>query len=203
LSRLEKGNSVFIFFGPGNGFDRYFHFLQLARVSNKNIYAEKIFYENDGSIAYRLYRVSKSDKVISPKDEYFESVPSGRWKGEYFPNKTLSSPPVRVRDDGDGFINFNWGGGSPVPGCGVGSDNFSVRWTRKIYFNSSTYHFTVTSDDGFRLFVDNRLVLDKWVDQPPTTYTADVPLLARNHTIKMEYYQATGQAVAALFWEKK
>ena len=203
LNRLEKENNVFIFFGPGNGFDRYFHFLQLAKASNKNVYPEKNFYENDGSIAYRLYRVSKSDKVISPKDECFESVPSGRWKGEYFTNKTLSSPPVRVRDDGDGFINFSWDGKSPDTICGLGSDNFSVRWTRKIYFNGGTYYFTVTTDDGFRLFVDNRLVLDKWFDQPPTTYIVDVPLSAGNHTIRMEYYQATGQAVASLSWKMK
>ena len=203
LNRLEKENNVFIFFGPGKGFDRYFHFQQLAKASNKNVYPEKIFYENDGSIAYRLYRVSKSDKVISPKDECFESVPSGRWKGEYFTNKTLSSPPVRVRDDGDGFINFNWGGGSPDSACGMGSDNFSVRWTRKIYFKRGTYRLTVTSDDGFRLFVDNRLMLDKWFDQGPTPYTADLLLSAGDHTIKMEYYQATGQAVASLSWKMK
>jgi 4-amino-4-deoxy-L-arabinose transferase-like glycosyltransferase len=163
-----------------------------------------------GSIARLVGKYAKPGEKMSivvyqvqPPSDCLESVPSNRWKGEYFDNKTLSGSPVRVRDDGVGFINFEWDGGSSDPGCGVGSDNFSVRWTRKIYFNSSTYHFTVTSDDGFRLFVDNRLVLDKWVDQPPTTYTADVPLLARNHTIKMEYYQATGQAVAALFWEKK
>jgi 4-amino-4-deoxy-L-arabinose transferase-like glycosyltransferase len=203
LNRLEEENNVFIFFGPGDGFDRYFHFLQLAKASNKNVYPEKIFYENDGSIAYRLYRVSKSDKAISPGDECFESVPSGRWKGEYFRNKTLNGPPVRVRDDGDGFINFNWGGGGPDPACGAGSDNFSVRWTRTMHFESGTYRFAVTSDDGSRLFVDDQLKLDKWFDQPPTTYTIDVPLSAGNHTVKMEYYQAGGQAVASLFSERK
>lgn len=201
LNRLEKENNVFIFFGPGNGFDRYFHFLQLAKLSNKNVYSEKIFYESDGSIAYRLYRVSRSDKVISLEDECFESVPSGRWKGEYYPNKTLGSPPVRVRDDGDGFINFDWGGKSPDAICGIGSDDFSVRWTRTSYFKSGNYGFNVTSDDGLRLFVDNRLVLDKWFDQSATTYTMDIPLSAGNHTVKMEYYQATGQAKASLSWE--
>jgi hypothetical protein len=203
LNRLEKENNVFIFFGPGEGFDRYFHFEQLAKTSNKNVYPEKIFYENDGSIAYRLYRVSKSGKAISPKDECFESVPSGRWKGEYFPNKTLSSPPVRVRDDGDGFISFNWSGESPDTICGIGSDDFSVCWTRTAYFQKGIYRFTITSDDGFRFFVDDQLKLDKWFDQGPTTYTADLPLSAGDHTVKMDYYQATGQAVASLSWKMK
>lgn len=203
LNRLEKENNVFIFFGPGNGFDRYFHFLQLARASSKKVYSEKVFYENDGTIAYRLYRVSKSDKLISPKVECFELVPWGRWKGEYFGNKILNGPPLKVRDDGDGFLDFNWDGRSPDLTCGVGSDNFSVRWTRGIYFRRGTYRFTVTSDDGFRLLVDDQLQLDKWFDQPSTTYTVDVPLSAGSHTIRMEYYQTTGQAVASLSWKMK
>ena len=152
---------------------------------------------------HQIYSVSKSDKMVSRKDEYFESVPPGSWKGEYFSNRRLSNPPVRVRDDGDGFIDFNWNGKSPDAIGALGPDNFSVRWTREIYFGRGTYHFTVTSDDGFRLFVDNRMVLDKWFDQGLTTYTIDVPLSAGNHTVKMEYYQATGEAVASLFWEKK
>jgi hypothetical protein len=128
------------------------------------------------------------------------SVPQDHWKGEYFNNKTLSGSPAMVRDDGTGFTNFNWGEGSPGSDCGLGSDNFSVRWTRTVSFTSGTYRFTVTSDDGVRLYVDDQLILDKWIDQPPTTYTVDVPLSAGNHSIKMEYYEAAGGAVASLTW---
>jgi hypothetical protein len=108
---------------------------------------------------------------------------------------------VRVRDDGAGFINYNWEGKSPDVTCGITSEDFSVCWTRTVYFNSGTYHFIVTSDDGFRLFIDDQIVLDKWFDQPPTTYTVDVPLSAGDHTVNMEYYQAGGKATASLYWE--
>ena len=151
-----------------------------------------------GKLFIVVYRVQPPHK-----EEDFESVAADRWKGEYFANKTLSSPPVGVRDDGEGFINFNWDRKSPDPICGVGSEDFSVRWTRTIHLKSGTYRFNVTSDDGFRLFVDNRLILDKWFDQPITTYTADVFLRAGDHVVKMEYYQASGQARASLSWETK
>jgi hypothetical protein len=108
---------------------------------------------------------------------------------------------MKIRSDGDGFIYFNWYGKSPDAVCGLGSNDFSVRWTRIIHFKSGTYRFTITSDDGFRLFVDNRSVLDKWFDQPPTTYAVDVPLSAGNHAIKMEYYQSTGQTRASFSWK--
>ncbi len=179
---------------PDGEFDYYY--VTAANIGLKEKYELKLIERYNLSNTYLLTWGSGA------KRNCIEFVPLDHWKGEYFDNKALSGAPLRVRDDGAEFINFEWSGGSPGR-CGVSSDNFSVRWTRKIYFKSGTYRFTVTSDDGFRLFVDNRLMLDKWFDQGPTTYTADLLLSAGDHTVKMEYYQATGQAVASLSWKMK
>ena len=56
--QLENPSNVYIFLGPRQGFDRYPHFERLANASKKTIRLEKVFYERDGSIAYRLYIVS-------------------------------------------------------------------------------------------------------------------------------------------------
>ncbi|MDN3514818.1 MAG: PA14 domain-containing protein [Candidatus Brocadia sp.] len=131
----------------------------------------------------------------------FASVPPDRWKGEYYNNKDLSGNPSMVRDDGDGFINADWGNTGPGRDCGIGADDFSVRWTRNAYFNSGIYRFSVASDDGFRLYIDDVLKLGEWYDQEATTYTIDVPLTAGNHSIKLEYYENKGGAFAKLFWQ--
>lgn len=128
------------------------------------------------------------------------SVASDRWRGEYFANTSLAGAPSMVRDDGAGTINFNWGNGGPGT-CGVGSDNFSVRWTRTFHFTGGTWRFTTTTDDGVRLYVDGALVIDRWIDQGPTTYTANVTLAPGNHTIVFAYYEKGGGAVAQLGWE--
>jgi hypothetical protein len=160
----------------------------------------------------RKYEVSGNYLAVSNKylggalreaEDCIGSVLQGRWKGEYYKNKDLSGNPVIVRDDGNGFIHFNWDEENLNLKCGVTPDNFSVRWTRELQFDRCTYRFTVTIDDGFKLFVDNEMKLEKWFDQPATTYTVDVPLSAGNHTVKMDYYQAGGQARASLSWEKK
>ena len=130
----------------------------------------------------------------------FEDVPSGHWKGEYYDNMYLDGNPSMIRDDGDGFLNFDWGEGSPSTSCGIGSDRFSVYWTRTLYFDSGTWRFTVTADDGVRLYIDGSLKLDKWIDQPPTTYTVEVDLTAGDHTIELEYYENGGGAVVKLNW---
>ena len=110
------------------------------------------------------------------------NVSADKWKGEYFRETTnLTGSPVMVRDDGAGFLNFNWGDGGPNSACMVGVDNFSVRWTRQIPFEGGPWRFTVSNaDDGIRLYVDGHVKIDKWI-QPAGTNTIDVNLSAGTH----------------------
>jgi len=128
-------------------------------------------------------------------------VPADSWKGEYFKDTTdLTGAPLMVRNDGAGFLNFNWGDGSPNSACMIGVDNFSVRWTRSFSFSAGTWRFTVTGDDGVRLYVDGVRKIDEWRLQGPTTYTADMELSAGAHPIKLEYFEWGGGAVVSLSW---
>jgi hypothetical protein len=117
------------------------------------------------------------------------------YTAQYFNNTTLSGTPVVTRKDPK--IGFDWGTGSPDGAVNV--DGFSARWTKTQYFDAGTYTFTATGDDGIMLCVDGGTALiDKWVVQGPTTYTASKTLSAGNHTIKFEYYENTGGDVARM-----
>jgi len=142
------------------------------------------FYENTG------VAVAKVSWAPAPTPIY-------HWRGEYFNNPTLSGPPALVRDDVQ--IDFNWGAGSPAPGL-IGVDGFSVRWTRELNLPAGMYRFTMTVDDGGRLWVNNHLLIDAWRDQPPTTYTGDIYLPGGPVPVRMEYYENTGGAFARLSW---
>jgi len=120
------------------------------------------------------------------------------WRGEYFNNTTLSGSPAAVR--GDAEIDFNWGTGSPA--SGVVADRFSVRWTRNLDLPAGTYRFTMTVDDGGRLWVKDQLLIDAWWDQSATTYRGDIDLPGGTVPVKLEYYEQTGLAVARLWWAK-
>jgi hypothetical protein len=118
------------------------------------------------------------------------------WHAQYFDNRTLSGTPVLTREDAN--INFDWGGGSP--GGGVPPDRFSVRWTRYVDVTPGTYQFSVTSDDGIRVWIDDVLVLDEWYDRAAQTSTFTRYLGEGHHLIKVEYYENGGLAVAKLSW---
>ena len=115
------------------------------------------------------------------------------YKGMNFDNFVLS----RV----DPQINFNWGDpGGPDPA--VGDDNFSARWTGEVEAAfTETYTFYTSTDDGVRLWVDGKLLVDEWIDQGTTEYRGTIDLVAGNtYSLVMEYYENGGGAVAQLRW---
>lgn len=135
-------------------------------------------------------------KYLSP-----DSAKTGEhgWKGEYFSNPRLSGQPVLVRTDKQ--INFNWRWGSP--GNNIYYDNFSARWTSILTPPvTRVYKFHMTTDDGGRVYIGNKLLIDEWHDQSPTTYTASIKLEADHHyKIRMEYYEHVDNACAHFGWD--
>lgn len=121
----------------------------------------------------------------------------GSWQGAYFANRNLAGSPVLIRQDG--AINFNWGTGSPGPY--LPADDFSVRWEGQIYLENGHYRFHTTTDDGVRLFVNGQLLIDRWYDMAPTTFSAEIDLNTGWHSIRMEYYEHRDLATAQLWWE--
>jgi chitodextrinase len=100
----------------------------------------------------------------------------------------------------DPTVDFDWGAAAPASGIAVGT--WSARWTGQVQAPSSqTYTFSVTGDDGVRLWVDGVKLVDQWQDHGPTTYDGSIALIAgRKYDLVMEYYQDGGSAVARLAW---
>ncbi|GFZ82819.1 hypothetical protein GCM10008018_30880 [Paenibacillus marchantiophytorum] len=100
----------------------------------------------------------------------------------------------------DATVNFDWGMGSPMPSMGM--DEFSVRWTGKVKPQyTGAYTFYTSSDDGARLWVNNQLIIDKWIDQAETEWSGTINLTAgQKYDIKLEYYDNNEDAIAKLYW---
>jgi hypothetical protein len=123
---------------------------------------------------------------------------AGAWRGDYFSNRNLSGTPVFGRDDP--AIYFNWGEGGP--GRGMSGHDFSVRWTRQVFFPRGQYLFKVKADDGVRLWLDWVAIIDQWHDSSgQTIYTREIDVSNGNHILVVEYYQAGGAALVQLSWQ--
>ena len=116
-------------------------------------------------------------------------------QGEYYPNRDFQGNPVLIRVNEN--INYTW---SDAPVKGLKSTYYSIRWTGFIKVNSTgKYQVAVSGDDGYRLYINNKLLIDDWGDHAEET-TIKVYEFEKNkeYPVKLEYYQANEGAAIRL-----
>ncbi|HLP18382.1 MAG TPA: glycoside hydrolase family 3 C-terminal domain-containing protein [Bacteroidota bacterium] len=120
-------------------------------------------------------------------------------KGEYFNNMKLEGAPALTRTDAK--LDFIWNE-SPAPG--INADQFSVRWTGKLKpAASGRYTLQTASDDGVRLFVDGKKMIDDWTNHAMLTNTCSIDLdSTKEYDIRIEFYEDGGGAGMQFGWTK-
>lgn len=120
-----------------------------------------------------------------------------RWSGSNPPEDLLKLKPIR--EDVSQWINYTWWD-SPAPG--VPAEFFAIAWLGFIYVDKpGVYRFYVTTDDGSRVWIDGKILIDAWKDQPPTTYVSEpIPLSSGFHRLKFYFYNRYAFAQAVLGW---
>jgi len=98
-------------------------------------------------------------------------------------------------------IDFQWRGAAPDPA--VGASNFSVRWTGEVAAQfTDTYSFYTITDDGIRVWVNSKLIIENWSNHGDTEDTGTIDLVAgRSYSIELEYFQAGSGSIAQLGWK--
>ncbi len=99
-------------------------------------------------------------------------------------------------------LDYNWGTSSPVPSL-LASDFWSGRWVGQFQFDSGNYIFYVTSDDGVRLYLNDTLVIDRWSDGYAQTSKQFIGVGADRHTVRVEFYDRTGNATLQVWWYRE
>jgi hypothetical protein len=121
--------------------------------------------------------------------------------GKYF-NNSQAPTGTPTATELDSSINFNWNGGSPA--TGVAGTNWAAEWTGYIIPQyTAQYNIVATADDGVRLWLNGRLVINAWVNQAPTSYSTGRYTLIAGHKypIKIDYFQGGGGSALTLMWQ--
>jgi len=75
----------------------------------------------------------------------------------------------------------------------------TFRWTKTLDVpTDANYEFSAKVQDGVRIYVDDVLILDKWIAQPVKTFTVNKTLSAGSHVVRVENYNATQRPVAII-----
>jgi unsaturated chondroitin disaccharide hydrolase len=137
---------------------------------------------------------------VRPTIEFLEgrNLLSGL-QATYFDNSNFTGKTVsRV----DSQVDFTW---SSAPISGFGADTFSVRWTGTVIPKyAEKYTFYTVSDDGVRLWVDHKLIIDNWTTHSAREDQGTITLIAgKPYDIQLEFFEQTGSATAKLKWSSK
>ncbi|GEM_PF-1892978 len=138
-----------------------------------------IAYEGDPPDQARVYR----------SDEAF--------RAQLFANPDLKGTAAYARLDP--ALLFNWQEGAPGPW--VEPDGFSGRWSGKLHVGAPLgwwYSFAFSADDGVRVSIDGRLVLDAWEDGQGRRFTRR--LSRGDHWLQVEYRHRQGSAHLMAAW---
>lgn len=142
------------------------------------------------------------DLVVVPA-EAFATVRDGATQpgltGQYWDNNAFAGAPRLTRIDPR--VDFRWTLNSP--GRGIPFDWYSARWESTLTIPAGgVRRLAIEGNDGYRLFLDDRLVIDNWRKQSYGTRTADVTLAAgETHRLRLEYFESTGNARLKLLWD--
>lgn len=119
-------------------------------------------------------------------------------QGEYF-NGQQFEEKIYTRTDPQ--INFAWFNKAPAPG--VDPHVFSVRWTGFLQPpESGTYRFRAFVDDGIRVYVNGKLVIDAWSLHDTGRFVGEIYLDAgRQYPLKVEYFNAMFEGEIKLQWQ--
>jgi hypothetical protein len=182
--------------------------LPIALEAGKRYPLRFSYYDLSGNARARLYWSGPGlPKSIIPKERlYATSLLAGHaanpgtqqgllgtyYKEAQFGGSTLT----RV----DPTIDFNWGDRDPAPG--FARTNFSVRWSGQIKADyTEEYTFYTVTDEQVRLWIDNRLLINRPEQSWLMESKEGVALAAgERYDVRLETKSQTGGAVAKLFW---
>ncbi len=133
--------------------------------------------------------------TVSPE----ESGLSFGLNGSYFPGNSAAGTPVVTRVEGP--VAFELAPSAALTGTKlVGNWSASyVGWIEAPI--TGDVNLWTRTDDGVRLWVSDKLVIDDWTIHPPTWKVVKIPMvLGRRYPIRLNYFQGTGGAVLQFRW---
>jgi outer membrane protein OmpA-like peptidoglycan-associated protein len=119
-------------------------------------------------------------------------------KGEYYTGTNFDR---KVFTRIDQQLSFNWRGQSPAPG--LPESYYSIRWTGKLMAPASgQYRFYAKVDDGIRVWVGNKLVINSWQLNDSENYGGSVILEAgKFYDLRVDFFNDLLEGEIFLYWQ--
>ena len=71
----------------------------------------------------------------------------------------------------------------------IPEDEFSARWTRNLNLTEGYYEFSASADDGIRVFIDDKILIDEWRPQAFASFSKKLQIKGGSHKFRIEYFE--------------
>jgi len=134
---------------------------------------------------------------------------------DYYGNTTMSgTPTLSTLEPGINQSNtFHYPWGTAAPNASTPADNFSARWFGDIFIpadpidptvpKKARYWFYTQSDEGVRLSVNGKRIIDNWTSHASMMDSGSIELESgKRYSVVLEYYEGTGSANLTLQYQR-
>jgi beta-glucosidase len=117
---------------------------------------------------------------------------------QYFNGIEFGNNPTLQRIDKT--INFHWT--ISTPDQAINPEFFCAKWTGNIIApKTGTYKIGLSGNDGFKLYINNQLIINNWDKQSFHTSLVDYNFTAgNNYPIRVEFKEPNGNSTIKLIW---
>lgn len=137
--------------------------------------------------------------AVAPATGARAQVPVGDGlQGAYYEGRNFERYVSTRRDE---MLNFDWHENHPV--AGVAAEQFSVRWTGWLVPpRTGPYVLHISADDGVRLWLGDRPLLDDWRNHGQSYYQIAITLHAGEaYPLRLDYCQGDSASRVQLAWK--
>ncbi len=174
----------------------------VAFISNAINDKGSLYTEELGSISVRAQLGALQSNIVSVTVSDVDPVAVAEvgtgLRASYFTGMTFNTlRGIRI----DSLINYNWSTGNAPLGVG---ESFSIRWEGQLKSPvTASCRLHSYSDDGFRVYLNNTLVLNDWSNHAARWANSAWINFTQNelYDLRVEFYENGGHAVAQLHWE--
>lgn len=144
----------------------------------------------------------EEDKIIHNLSS--ENLSAGGKPGlqaEYFRSTNLEGEPFFTRIDP--IDNANWIYGTRLPNLRK-EPKFSIRWSGMFTATETgDYKFTITGDDGYRLFLDGKAIIENWTEHDEAASKSNRLHLEKGkaYPLRLEFFHNSGRPQLFVQWE--
>ena len=149
-------------------------------------------------IVYAQGSVRNTDEFATIDEAHLRHDDAPGLQAAFFDAADLSGATVTQRVDPT--IDFRWMLGPPD--AKLAPDNYSVRWRGELLAPAAGhYRVGLEGNDGFRLYLDGKLVIDRWNKASFHRDLVDVDFAdAGRHPIVVEFREMRGNGRVRLLW---